>query len=66
MYVDSFAGYRFKWPGSKLPLSVQLNVKNMFNSYLTGLGRLNANETGIFRIYLNEPRNYRLTLTAEY
>jgi len=66
LFVDSFAGYRFKLPGAKMPLSVQLNVKNMFNSYLTGLGRLNATETGIFRIYLNEPRNYRLTLTAEY
>lgn len=66
LFVDSFAGYRFKLPGFKLPLSAQLNVKNMFNSYLTGLGRLNAAETGIFRIYLNEPRNYRLTLTAEY
>ena len=66
LFVDSFAGYRFKLPGAKMPLSVQLNVKNLFNSYLTGLGRLNATETGIFRIYLNEPRNYRLTLTAEY
>lgn len=66
LFADAFAGYRFKLPGSKLPLSAQVNVRNMFNSYLTGLGRLNATETGIFRIYLNEPRNYRFTLTAEY
>ena len=45
---------------------MQLNVKNMFNSYLVGLGRYNTQENGYFRVYLNEPRNYRVTLTADY
>ena len=66
LFVDSFAGYRFTLPHSKVPLSVQLNVKNMFNSYLVGLGRYNTQENGYFRVYLNEPRNYRVTLTADY
>lgn len=66
LFVDSFAGYRFTLPGWKTPMSLQLNVRNMFNSYLVGVGRLNTNETGYLRVYLNEPRNYRLTVTADY
>ncbi|MBI5770588.1 MAG: TonB-dependent receptor plug domain-containing protein [Verrucomicrobia bacterium] len=65
LFVDSFAGYRFNVKRWKMPMSVQLNVRNLFNSYLVGVGRLNAQENGYLRVYLNEPRNYRLTLTAD-
>ena len=34
--------------------------------YLVGVGRLNAQENGYLRIYLNEPRNYRLTIGADF
>jgi hypothetical protein len=47
-------------------MSVQLNIRNMFNGYLAGIGRLNAQENGLLRVYLNEPRNYRLTITADF
>jgi hypothetical protein len=66
LFVDSFAGYRCTLPRWKLPLSVQLNIRNMFNSYLVGVGRYNAQENGYLRVYLNEPRSYRLTLTADF
>lgn len=66
IFADSFAGYRFTAPGRKIPMNVQLNIRNMFNSYLVGVGRLNAQENGYLRIYLNEPRNYRLTIGADF
>ncbi len=66
LYADSFAGYRFKMPGLNTPMNVQLNIKNMFNSYLVGVGRYNTQENGYLRVYLNEPRNYRLTLGADF
>ena len=66
VFADTFAGYRFTVPGRKIPMNVQLNIRNMFNSYLVGVGRLNAQENGYLRIYLNEPRNYRLTVGADF
>ena len=66
LFADSFAGYRFTLPGRKIPMNVQLNIRNMFNSYLVGVGRLNAQENGYLRVYLNEPRNYRLTIGADF
>ena len=53
-------------PGRRLPMNVQLNVRNLFNSYLVGIGRLNTQENGYLRVYLNEPRNWKLTLTTEF
>ncbi|MEY2880803.1 MAG: hypothetical protein RLZZ15_3183 [Verrucomicrobiota bacterium] len=66
LFVDSFAGYRIKLPGMNTPILAQLNIKNMFNSYLVGVGRYNAQENGYLRVYLNEPRNYRLTVSADF
>ena len=66
VFADTFAGYRFTVPGRKIAMNVQLNIRNMFNSYLVGVGRLNAQENGYLRIYLNEPRNYRLTIGADF
>jgi hypothetical protein len=42
------------------------NLRNMFNSYLVGVGRYNAHGNGYLRVYLNEPRSFRLTLSADY
>jgi len=66
LFADSFAGYRFTLQRWKLPLNFQLNIKNMFNSYLVGIGRYNAQENGYLRVYLHEPRNYRLTVGADF
>jgi outer membrane receptor for monomeric catechols len=66
LFADAFTGYRFRIPGTKRQLNLQLNVKNVFNSYLVGVGRYNANYSGLLRVYLNEPRSYRLTATMEF
>lgn len=63
---DVFAGHRFKLPGSRLNATVQLNVRNVSNSYLANVGRYNDNYTGVRRIYFNEPRSFRLTTTLEF
>lgn len=63
---DAFAGYRTRVPRTKMNLTVQLNVKNISNSYLANVGRYNDNYTGVRRVYLNEPRSYRLTTTLEF
>jgi iron complex outermembrane recepter protein len=66
VFGDVFAGYRAKLPFLKLPVTLQLNVKNISNSYLVGVGRYNDNYSGIRRVYLNEPRSYRFTTTLEF
>jgi iron complex outermembrane receptor protein len=63
---DAFAGYRFRLPRSKINATVQLNVKNISDSYRANVGRYNDNYTGVRRIYLVEPRSYRLTTTLEF
>jgi len=66
IFADWFVGHRFILPHTRLPASVQLNVRNAFNSYLVGVGRRNTQENGLLRVYLNEPRSYRLTLGLDY
>ena len=66
LLADAFAGYRTRIPGWKIPVTLQLNVKNLSNSYLANVGRYNDNYTGIRRVYLNEPRSYRFTTTLEF
>ena len=61
-----FAGHRFKVPGSRMNATVQLNVRNVSNSYLANVGRYNDNYTGVRRIYFNEPRSFRLTTTLDF
>jgi len=63
---DVFAGHRFRVPGSRVNATVQLNVRNVSNSYLANIGRYNDNYTGVRRIYFNEPRSFRLTTTLEF
>lgn len=63
---DLFGGYRFKLFGGKVNATVQLNVKNITNSYLVNVGRYNDNYTGVRRIYLNEPRSWRLSTTLDF
>jgi hypothetical protein len=63
---DAFAGYRFRIPRSKINATVQLNVKNITNSYLANPGRYNDNYTALRRVYLNEPRSFRLTTTLDF
>lgn len=66
LLADAFAGYRFRLPWQKLPVSLQLNVRNLTNSYLSTTARWNADFSGARRIYLREPRSYRLTAAVEF
>jgi iron complex outermembrane recepter protein len=66
LFGDAFVAYRTRLPGTKVPLTVQLNVKNISNSYRANTGKYNNNFTGKYRVYLAEPRAYRLTTTLEF
>lgn len=66
LLADAFVGHRFRVPRIKQPVTVQLNVKNVGNDYLANIGRYNDTYTGVRRVYLNEPRSYRLTTTLEF
>jgi outer membrane receptor protein involved in Fe transport len=64
--ADAFAGYRFKVPRTKINATVQLNVRNVGNDYLANVGRYNDTYTGVRRVYLNEPRSFRLSTTLDF
>ena len=66
LFTDAFIGYRFKLPWHKLPVSMQLNGRNLFNADRVSLARYNADFSGPRRIYLRDPRSWRLTFSAEY
>jgi hypothetical protein len=59
---DLFAGYRTRVPRLKIPVTLQLNVKDVSNSYLANVGRYNDDYTGIRRVYFNELRSHGFTL----
>ena len=62
-YIDLSATWRF---GPERQYQLFFNVRNLTNSYLVGVGRYNTTYTGIYRVYLNEPRSYRLTATVDF
>lgn len=66
LFGDAFATYRRKAPWGAGNLTLQLNVRNLTNSYLVGVGRRNADGNALRRIYLNEPRSFRFTTTLEF
>lgn len=66
IFGDVFAGYRVRVPLLRSALTVQLNVRNLNNSYRMVVGRRNTAGDGLRRIYLNEPRSYRFTTTLEF
>jgi hypothetical protein len=53
-------------PRTKINATMQLNVKNITNSYLANPGRYNDNYTALRRVYLNEPRSFRFTTTLDF
>lgn len=66
VYGDAFAGYRFRLPWRRAQATVQLNVRNLTNSYLVTTARWNADFSGARRLYLRDPRAWRMTFTVEY
>ena len=67
VYSDAFAGYKFRpsWL-RKAQLTLQLNVRNLTNSYLVTTARWNGDFSGPRRLYVRDPRSYRLTGTLEF
>lgn len=66
LFTDAFVGYRFRLPWHKLPVGVQLNGRNLFNSDLVSLARYNSDFSGARRIYLRDPRSWRVTFSVDY
>jgi hypothetical protein len=67
VFGDAFATCRRKTGWGAGNLTLQLNVRNLTNSYLFGGGRRNADGNALLRrIYLNEPRSFRFTTTLEF
>lgn len=66
LYFDAFTGYKFRLPWNRAQMTLQLNIKNLTNSYLSSTARWNADFTGARRLYLREPRSWRLTATVEF
>lgn len=66
LFTDAFAGYRFKLPWQKLPVSAQLKGRNIFNADRVSLARYNSDFSAARRVYLREPRSWRLTLSVDY
>ena len=67
VYADAFAGYKFRpsWL-RKAQLTLQLNVRNLTNSYLVTTARWNGDFSGPRRLYVRDPRSYRFTGTLEF
>ena len=61
-----FTGYAAKLPWLKSRVTVQLNIKNAFNQSRVTAGRYNTDFTGFKRVYLQEPRSWRLTTTFDF
>lgn len=66
LFGDVFASYRRKAFWGKGLMIFQVNVTNVTNDYLVGIGRRNADRSAIRRVYLNEPRRIRFTTTLEF
>lgn len=67
VYVDAFTGYKVRVPFlARAQLTLQLNVRNLTNSYLATTARWNADFSGPRRLYLREPRSWRMSATLEF
>ena len=66
IFGDAFVTYRRKSPWAGGSMLFQLNVTNITNDYLVGIGRRNADGNALRRVYLNEPRRIRFTTTFEF
>jgi outer membrane receptor protein involved in Fe transport len=65
-FVDIFAGHRFRLPWLKSRLLVQLNVRNLLNQNLSAPGRYTTDFAQVRRVYLNDPRSWRLTTSLDF
>jgi outer membrane receptor protein involved in Fe transport len=68
LFFDAFITYRRKILRGKSGMTIQLNIRNLTNSDTVTMGRLasGADDGDTHRVYLNEPRNIRLTTTFDF
>ncbi|MDO8544398.1 MAG: hypothetical protein Q7S40_28495 [Opitutaceae bacterium] len=70
LQFDLLVGYRKRlakfYANKPLDLSIQLNITNLLDDSDALIGRLNNFYNAPRRIYLQEPRNFRLTTTVSF
>ena len=65
LFWDGTIRYKRKIFNGRTNLTLQLNVNNIFNQDVITMGRLSQDNTWI-RVYLNPPRQYRLSATFDF
>jgi len=72
LFYDAFVSYKRKILNGRTNLTIQLNVKNLFNNYVVTTGQRAATslDTGevafLRRLYVNAPRTIRLSATFDF
>ena len=72
LFYDAFLNYRMKLFGGRSNATFQINIRNLFNSYVITTGQYAKMSTQgdstmvVRRIYLNDPRSIRLTATFDF
>lgn len=68
LFYDAFISYRCKIFGGRTTMKLQLNIKNIFNNYLVTVGRITPASAGNqwTRVYVNDPRTFRLSATFDF
>ena len=65
LFWDAMARYRLKILGGRTTLTLQLDVRNLFNQGVITGGRLSA-DSRLTRVYLSTPRTLRLSATLDF
>jgi len=68
-FWDLFATYKMKIRGGRTNMTLQLNIKNIFNSNIVTEGQYRHDSSGaafLRRVFVNEPRSIRLTATFDF
>ena len=72
LFYELMFNYRYKLMGGRTTMTLQLNIKNLFNNYVVTEGQRRATTVNgqsivfLRRVYINEPRNIRLTATFDF
>jgi len=70
LFYDVFANYRMKVFGGRTTMTLQLNIRNLFNAGPVTAARYNLDTNSgvafLRRVYINDPRSIRLTATFDF
>jgi len=69
LFYDIFANYKRKLFKGRTTMTIQLNIKNLFNNDVVTVGQYGVTALGeIFnrRVYLNDPRTIRLSAAFDF